>query len=223
VESDVALTCLLGMVESQKILRFLSCYPRLLTTTAWTLNVAGLRDSYGSAEGLVQMEVPDEHSLNAFAPLFAGEMSRWAKGENRSVRLAALALRLEYFKAEPIKITEGPMLEMERDRLRNEGDEAGAAAVDHVTVLTDGLRTLYASGDTDHAELVGKVIEIQPLPATEHIPAGMILTVEVLHEEHDAGTILPVYAFRPALGNYTPTLGDLVQGVVWLQVTLTEG
>ena len=73
LEGDVALTCLLGMVESEKALRFLSCYPRLLTTTEWKLNVTGITDAYGPAEGYVELEVPEEHAFNAFAPLFAIE------------------------------------------------------------------------------------------------------------------------------------------------------
>ena len=216
---SLALTCLVGVVSDEKMLRFLSCFPRLLVTEPWTLEVTELSEAYGFAEGMVVMEVEDGGELRAFAPLFGEERARWPSSGKLSVQLAGLALNLAIYPAEPFRITEGPLLALERERLRTENDPE-AETLDHVMVHADSLRTLYCGDENDHAGLVGRIERVTALESSGKIPGGWLLHIEVQPDERPSGRILPVYAFPPALGDYRPQVGDLVQGTVWVQVSL---
>lgn len=216
----IDLAVLLGVLPAEKRSVFLSAYAILMETRTWMLRVENISSDYGPFEGVVDMKAVSGALLRAFDPRFGENRDRWLCGQKSSVALAGLALRLEPFATEAIKVETGPLLDWERESLRAEGKTQEAAALDHVMVFTCGLRTLYC-GKNDHAAFVGCVQRIREIPAHDPLPAGWLLDIETVPDDGQPAEerVLPVYVFAPALGDYHPQTGDLVQGTVWLQAT----
>lgn len=219
----VELTALIGLLPNNKSLRFLSCYPTLRETRVWPLLVGRLSDSYGPFEGVVEFTLANGASLRAFDPRFGENRNHWRAGATQPVALAALALRVSPYDAAPIRITEGPLIEEERQRLHAEGRPDEAAALDHLTIYTDQLRTLYSGENHDHSAFVGRVDQVREIPARDPLPAGWLLDVELMPDEGQPPPerTMPVYAYPSALGAYRPQADDLIEGTLWVQAAPT--
>jgi hypothetical protein len=196
--------------------RVLSAYPNMKCYEEWVIRVDGVNNAYGAVEGCVEATASAEHSFNWFAPYFGIEARGWRLAEFLRVHLSALALKLAPYAAEPIIVTEGPLIEERRKELRAEGKIAQSKRKDlKLTVSTDQLRTLYSSFH-DHHAFVGKVVGkriIKPIPEFQ----GYILDVEVMPDPLVTGWKIPMYVFPNVLGDYEPKRGDLIQGTAWLQ------
>lgn len=215
--ASLCFVVLSGIDEERKLLNFLSAFPALTKTEEWVVNVEEVSAAYGHYEGVVCAKAAAGHGLKFFAPYFGTEADLWRRKGLARVALAGLALKLEKFAAEPIKITEGPLVEEAKRALRAEGKIAEADDPDfHVTVEMDRMRTIY-SLNHDHHQIIGRVMSataIKPLPQFQ----GWRLEIECMPDEAASGCRLPVFVFPPALSSETPPRkGDLVTGVVWLQ------
>jgi hypothetical protein len=212
-----------GIDEERKILNLLSAFPTLTKTEEWVVDLEEVSASYGHYEGVVCAKAAAGHWLKFFAPFFGIEADHWRKKGLARVALAGLALKLEKFAAEPIKITAGPLVEEAKRELRAEGKIAEADDPDfHVTVEMDRMRTLY-SLNHDHHQIIGRVMSataIKPLPQFQ----GWRLEIECMPDEAASGCRLQVFVFPPALGSDAPPRkGDLVTGTVWLQGSWITG
>lgn len=194
-----------------------SAFPSLAETTEWIIRVNRTHDPYGPLEGVVEGTTASGHTLQWFAPAFGAEVQHWQRGGLARVRLAALALQMARFTPEPLRISEGPIVEMHRSHLRQEGKFTEADAPDlSVEVILDDMRTLY-SDHHDHHAFVGRVMKSIPIRPHGTL-SGWMLELECLPLELTTGHTLPLYAFPPALPEgYTPATGDLVTGSAWLQ------
>lgn len=213
---------LVGMLPEQKVMHMLSSYPMFAGENVWQLKPTQLTSEYGLYEGCVSFELPWEAPLKCFCPLFGEESTQWKSATSEvAVKISALAMELKHYPAEPIRVDRGPLLEMERQSLRDEGKHAEADALDHIMVGTDALRML-AGGATDHASLVGKIVGLKKLEATDLMPSGYQLEVEALPDYGQDWRNITVFAYLPSLGAYVPKEGDLVQGILWLQARLVK-
>ncbi len=221
--SSLCFVVLSGVDEQRKQLALLSAFPTLTKTEEWMLKVNKVSAAYGHYEGVVCATAPSGHTLRFFAPYFGSEAGNWRKMGLARVALAGLALKLEIFPAEPMKISDGPLVEDAKSELRAEGKNEEADDPNfHITVEIDRMRTLY-SLNHDHHQIIGRVMAvtaIKPLPRFH----GWRLEIECMPDDAASGCRLPVYVFPPALGNEPPPRkGDLVTGVVWLQGSMISG
>lgn len=208
-----------AVCEKEKVLRMLSAFPLLSRTEDWVVQVDGVEDSYGPVEGVVLGTAASGHPLQWFAPRFGLEAKHWRRGGVVRVAVAALAVSLARFPAEPFRVSEGPMVEMERERLRQEGCHDEAEAEDlAVTVEMSSLRTLYSSFH-DHHQFVGEIVSVHPICPLPEL-RGWLLELVCLPDDLETGRVIPLYVFPPALEEgYEPQCGEVVQGVAWLQGT----
>jgi hypothetical protein len=221
--ASLCFVVLSGIDEERKLLNFLSAFPTLTKTKEWVVNVEEVSAAYGNYEGVVCAKAAAGHGLKFFAPYFGTEADHWRKKGLARIALAGLALKLEKFAADPIKITEGPLVEEAKRELRSEGkiDEADNPDF-HVTVEMDRMRTLY-SLNHDHHQIIGRVVAVataRPSPQFQ----GWRLEIECMPDKAASGCRLPVFVFPPALGSEPPPRkGDLVTGTVWLQGSWISG
>ena len=219
---DCEVMLIIGLLPEQKLMHMLSAYPAIAGENTWKLKLTQLTHEYGPFEACADFELPWEAPLKCFCPLFVEEKERWeAAAGSIEVNISALAIELKRFDAEPIKVDAGPLLELERKRLRDEGSTAEADALDHLMVSTDGMRTLFC-GNTDHASLVGKIVGLKKLEMTGMMLPGYQLEIEALPDYGQGWRNITTLAYLPALGAYSPKLDDLVQGVLWLQARLPQ-
>ena len=207
---------LVGMSADRQRNELVSAFPVLTETEEWIVQVNASLANYGPHEGMIEGDFSHGAPLRWFAPRFGLEREQWRHNGLACVALAALALRLEPFKAEPIIVKEGDMVKMERKRLREEGRVEESENPDlSVTVLIDQLRMFAATGYDNH-EFVGKIERVRAIQPRPEL-AGWIVDVEIHHDQPATGWRMPVYVFPAAAGDYRPKRGDLVQGIAWLQ------
>lgn len=214
---------LFGINEREKSLSLLSAFPAFARTMEWIVRVESVSSVYGPYEGLVCANAAAGHGLKFFAPYFGLETDHWRKAGLARVALSGLALTLEKFDAEPVRITEGPLVEDAKLELRAEGRDDEADDPDfHITVEMDRMRTLY-SLNHDHHQIIGRVVAVataRPSPRFQ----GWRLEIECMPDEAASGCRLPVFVFPPALGAASPPRkGDHVTGTVWLQGSWISG
>lgn len=217
--ASLCFVVLSGVNEQEGTLSLLSAFPELTRTEEWIVDVDGASADYGPYEGVVNATAAAGHGLCFFVPYFGLEAEHWKRQGLTRVALAGLALKLETFDAEPLRITEGPRVEEAKSELRAQGRDAEADDPDfHVTFYMDSLRSLY-SLNQDHHQIFGRVLSVTPVKPLPQF-RGWRLEVECMPDEAANGCRLPVYVFPPAIGSEAPPRkGDLVTGTVWLQGT----
>lgn len=219
----LSLLVLCGLNDHENSLSLLSAFPVFTRTMEWIVRVGNVSSAYGAYEGVVCAHAAAGHGLAFFAPYFGLEAEHWRRSSLARVALVGLALRLEKFDAETIRVTEGPLVENAKSELRAEGRGEEADDPDfHVTVEMDRMRTLY-SLNHDHHQIIGRVMSVataRPSPRFQ----GWRLEIECMPDKAASGCRLPVFVFPPALGPETPPRkGDLVTGTVWLQGSWISG
>lgn len=196
-----------------------TAYPVGCQRIPWTLQINGCSDAYGPHEGIICGETEDGRELQWFAPNFGAEATRWRSGGLAKVGLNAIALSVQPFVPQVYSIKEGPLVEIERRRLQEEGRHKEANDPDlSVSVSTETLRTLYCE-QNDHHTLIGEILKAEPV-ILEPDTHGWLLEVQCLPDDDitEAKPRLPVYVFELALMKGTPLKeGDLIQAAVWLQ------
>ena len=154
--------------------------------------------------------------LAFYDPLFLFCRDEYAKGQSFRFSVAALALTIREAEETAIEITQGGMLEMERQRLLRENPLADVESVKSVTIYVpaDASILLPINDTPEWSEYRGPVTRIEEF---ELLGERMLrLWTKVISGENRELTI-PVYASRLRLGDYQPAVGDSITGVAWLQ------
>ena len=169
-----------------------------------------------SFEGMAKAILRDATEVLFFCPLFQREKQLLSDHHRFVFGLGALAYSLRKADSE-ITITEGSMLEMERDRRK---DEPGfdPASLTSVTVITSQLRYFMDRKEGDF-EFQAPVEEVTPF--TSRFANGKILLIN-LRPEDAPPLFVKLYASDRVLKGYDPQVGDPVMGVAWLQGRILE-
>ncbi|MCH7228078.1 hypothetical protein [Haloferula sp. A504] len=218
-QASIRFRFLCGVASYDEPYDLVSAYPVLVRSSEWIVRIEQTTDSYGPYEGTVVAETASGHDLEFFATDFAERADSWKRTGLARVALVGLGLSMETYFSDPWIIREGPMVELRKQELRDEGRHAEADDPDfHLTVTSDRLRTLF-SDHHDHHMLIGKVRRvtgIRPRPEFQ----GWRLEVECLPDELPSGHCLVVYLFRAAwTEGAPPRKGQMIQGTIWLQGT----
>ncbi len=158
-------------------------------------------------------------SLSFFAPLYSSDPACHEDGQKYSFSLAALAYSLKKIQETEFTLTEEPALEIER-RCRQEQDpHADVADVKAVDFSIAQLRALiFRNGDSvdDAADAeFYTVVESLSFFVFEETDFCKMDVRFLLREGDELRTAL--YASEHVLSGYRPEVGDLIQGVLWLQ------
>ena len=171
-------------------------------------------------EGVYCDDDDDVCALAFYNPYFFAHADRYQPGETYPFLLAGLAYHLAPAVANEIVVTEGDILELERERIRREDPDADASAVTSVTVSIDGMRYLFP--DPACPDDVGFRTILEEVGFTEVLGMGVYrLRASFLHHARRP-LALYIYASETVLGDYRPAVGDRVEGTLWLQGRLAE-
>jgi hypothetical protein len=117
-----------------------------------------------------------------------------------------------------IVVTEGPMIEMERQRRLEEDPKADVSQINSVEVSLAELRCLLPSDKyPDDAEF-RTVIEQVGYFELEGIGIYFLRATLMRPDDNDFNGI--IFASESVLNGYTPKCGDSIEGVMWLQGAL---
>jgi hypothetical protein len=146
---------------------------------------------------------------------YAGS-SAYRPGQMLEVSLAAWAYTLQPISFHKFEIKEGPLWEMTGPRRLRDGEseEEAAQAVD--IQATGGSIILARLGDVapDEARYQGVISAVDTIEYDGQLVYR--LEIVVARSDDDAFT-LAVYVSEFVLNGYVPSLGDDVEGVLWLQ------
>ena len=170
-------------------------------------------------EGIVHGSCESGAAIDFFDPLFFLNRGKYEMGKTFEFSLAGLAYKLQKTTVDSIEVTEGPMIDMEKQRLLDENPNADVSNVTSVTVSLEGSCWLYPTKVPDDAEFRG-VIEDVGYFELEDVGFYRAKITLVADDDHPLAILL--YASELILNGYVPRKGDSVEGFVWLQGRLLE-
>ena len=200
--------------------QFVTTYPMCWDGAVNELEVHSLEtieeEDGDNFEGVVKAIMNDATEVSFFSPLFQREKQLLSEHHRFVFGLGAIAYSLTKADSE-ISITEGPMLDLERDRRK---DEPGfdPASVTSVTIITSQLRFFTNRKDGDF-EFQAPIEEV--IPFTSRFANGKILLIN-LRPQDAPPLFVKLYASDKVLKGYDPQLGDPIVGVGWLQGRVIE-
>lgn len=213
------LALIVGGIEEGSNLLW-SGYPVCVEGSDCQLVIDGIKSWENGIEGIIEAHVADGGMVYFFDPYFFLNKDRYVIGEEVKVKLGALAYMVQKSEQLEIEITEGPMLEIHRQRLLEDDPNADVASITSVPISMDGAAIYFPRGeDQDDAEVRFKVTDTARFTCADR-PfmrlSGMIM-------RPDSGDIsLNVYVSEQVLGEYVPQVGDNVEAVVWMQGYLAD-
>ena len=195
---------------------FVCCFPTLLDCAENELETFSTDpvedEDYGELEGLVTAITHDGTEITFCCPTWLAVRAAMEVGGRYKFGLAALAYTLERAVTE-IVLTEGSLFEMEKKRRMDEDPDFDSNTFTSVSVSTSELRMLFKreNGDIEFQSVIEEVTPFCSLGTS-----GFILLVNLAGGDRDRVAV-KLYATAKVLGDYTPTVGDSVMGVAWLQ------
>jgi len=166
-------------------------------------------------EGTIEGHFPEDGMVSFFDPYFFLNKVRYRKGEEVAVTLGALAYTL--YKAEHLElnITEGPLLEIHRQRMLEEDPTTDVSSITSVPISMDGAAIYFPRGeDKDDAEIRFRVEEVSCFSCAER---GFMQLTGAITRSESGEVKIHVYASEQVLNGYMPQVGDNVEAVVWMQ------
>lgn len=194
---------------------FWSGYPVCAEGSNCRLVIDEIRSWDNGIEGTIEAHVPDGGMVYFFDPYFFLNKDRYVVGEEVMVKLGALAYMVQKSEQLEIEITEGPMLEIHRQRLLEDDPNADVSLITSVPISMDGAAIYFPRGeDQDDAEVRFKVTET----ACFTCEGREFTRISGIVMRPDSGDVcINVYASEQVLGGYVPQVGDNVEAIVWMQ------
>lgn len=193
-----------------------SAYPVVLDGALTDVTVTKVEPWEYGIEGWVEGTVTNAGaSICLFDTMYFAGTDTVPEGAVVSYQLAGLAYSLRPIQLRSFEISEGAMWEMEKQRRLDEGESPEEASRPVELHMAGAAIFIPRNGDSrDEAEFQGV---IETIDTFEHDGQKVYRLEMVLMRPDDEEFRLPVYASERALDGYVPTLGDDVQGVMWVQ------
>jgi hypothetical protein len=172
-----------------------------------------------SIEGIIHGSYDGGGSVAFFDPLFFLNRDRYSAGQTYTFSMAGLAYVIRKTTDEFIDVAEGPLIELEKQRLLDEDPNADTSYVKSVRVSLEGACWLFPTKIADDAEFRGIAGEVGYFEV-EGIGFYRIKMTLMRADEKPFDAI--VYASEPVLKGYTPKIGDSIEGFLWMQGRLVE-
>ena len=213
----------LAVIESDSVKKsnFVStAYPYCFEGCSHRIKIEKLEpDADGGCEGIILGDFEGRASVAFFDPLFFLNQSNYKLGEEYTFSIAALAYMLRKTDQNTITITEGPLIEMEKERLLEENPNADESGVTSVELSIEKSCWLMPREIQDDFEYRGIVDSVQHFEIEGTNFYGIKSTLFVADESPFEGVI---YASEAILEGYIPQAGDSIEAVIWLQGRLLD-
>lgn len=208
------LVLVVGEIEEDSNLLW-SGYPVCADGIKCRIVIEAIKAWDNGIEGTIEAYIPEGGIISFFDPYFFLNKESYIVGKEVTVKLGALAYTLQKADQLEIQITEGPMLEIHRQRLLEDDPDVDVSAVTSVPISMDGSAIYFPRGDDgDDAEIRFKVTETDSFICAERSfkrVSGIIM-------RPDSGDVnIHVYVSDQVLGGYIPQIGDNVDAIVWMQ------
>jgi len=192
-----------------------SAYPVCADGIEYKFTIEKVLPFENGIEGIVKVAVPDGCDISFFDPYFFLNKDHYRVGELADIALCALAYSLHKSEQLELDISQGPLLELHRQRLLEKGSSLDVSTITSVPLSMDGAAIYLPKGeDADDAELRFKVEEIFQFDCAGR-PFHRLTGVVMRPDEREVK--IHVYVSDAVLDGYQPQIGDNVEGVVWLQ------
>lgn len=213
------LALIVGEIEEDSNLLW-SGYPVCAKGIECRLVIEEIKPWENGIEGVIEAYVPGGGLISFFDPYFYLNRDSYIVGKEFAVRLGALAYTLNKADQLEIQITEGPMLEIHRQRLLEDDPNVDVSSITSVPISMDGSAIYFPRGDVgDDAEVRFKVIETGNFTCAER----PFVSVSGAIMRPDSGDVnIHVYVSEQVLNGYVPQVGDNVEAVVWMQGFLSD-
>ncbi len=192
-----------------------TAYPFVRDGVAHDMEVTAINANMEFCEATLHCIDRKGVELSFFEPLYFMNRETLEVGRKYTFSMAAIAYSLSKLEDTELIITEGPSVEMERERILKEDPNADVSHVNSVKFHLGELRSLLphedASGDAEFQTVVEEVeyfdfdgIEICRMPVTFNLG-------------DDRDVKLNLHASESVLMGYRPRIGDSIRGTLWLQ------
>ncbi len=210
----------LGRMLDAKQMEICTAFPKLRTGTLVEFEVLAVREWMNGLEATAEVELNDEQKISFFIPDYYRDRKLIKADHNYSVELAGFCYEMNKFEPVTFNIDAGPLLEEHKARLRKEGKSDVIDSVPvHMTEDTNNLCRQIFSDVVDDIEFIGKIESVNTFKFWGNDCFEVIIK---FNEERYKGIKLPIYIGAHKLEDYTPKVGDTVQGVLWLQGILRK-
>lgn len=208
------LALIVGEIEKDSNLLW-SGYPVCAEGIECRLIIEEVKPWDNGIEGTIEAYVPEGGIISFFDPYFFLNKDSYVVGKEAFVKLGALAYTFQKADQLEIQITEGPMLDIHRQRLLEDDPEADVSSVTSVPISMDGAAVYFPRGESgDDAEIRFKVTATSRFNCSER--PFMCISGTIMRP--DSGDVnIHVYVSEQVLGGYAPQIGDNVEAVVWMQ------
>lgn len=200
---------------ADKLNKVQSAYPFLKEGVATDLEIVGIVKEKDEFEAELKCVTRQGTPLSFFSPLYGSDPHAFETGRKYEFTLAALAYSLKRNENPAFTLTEEPALEIEKRCRQEEDPHADVGDIKAVDFSMADLRALlFHADDADEAEFFTAVESVTYFTFEETEICKMDVRFRFRGEE-DLRTSL--YASAHVLAGYRPEVGDLIQGVLWLQ------
>lgn len=206
----INITMLLGKLPGDETREVNSFFPVARGAEECVLPVVELEEWETCLTGVVR-SVFGETKISFFDPLYAFRKTEYQFGVGYAFSLSGFLCSVQKAEDREWDITEGPLVEMEREK---------GQAVDSVKVYMKAdhpMLTGLFGEDTTHA-LQGYTLPVHAVKRTTFI-GEPIVQIETTLAENDNGETIPamLYAHLNMFSDYFPEPGDYIEGTLCLQ------
>ncbi len=158
-------------------------------------------------------------SISFFDPEFFKNRHIYESGKAYDFSVAGIAYVLKPAKQQSLTIDEGPILEMERERLLEEDPNADPNSIIPVELSLAEMRCLLPRELADDSEFRTVIDEAGYFEVEGHGVFRLRATMMIPDDHHFD---INLYASEAVLEGYRPKPGDSIEGVLWLQGRLAS-
>lgn len=209
----------LRRLDSDEPHELVSFFPVGVDGTPNTLRIVRFLEWSNHVEGQVEAATRDGKMVTFFAPNYISDKETLQPNCFYEVRLSAFVSELEKSGDVSWEIAEGPLLELERERLAEEDEYAEHSEVESVSLGLSPdaaiLEPLAASADEYHFYLKAGAVDWFVYNAAR--VCRIVCTLMKGCDEDDDEIKATLYAGEHVLNDYCPQEGDRIEGVLWLQ------
>ncbi|MBW7863227.1 MAG: tetratricopeptide repeat protein [Candidatus Hydrogenedentes bacterium] len=172
----------------------------------------------GSIEGQIECVTRSGRTVTFFDPYYMEERQKITAPCVCEFELCGFAQKIGPAENHEFEITDGPLVDMERERVRKEEPGRDPDEIQSVTIrVASELSYLIPTEKyPDECQFRGVIEDVEWF---DYYGLNMCrLCVDFnASDDHMDKISVSLYAGQHVLGGYTPVLGDSVEGVLWLQ------
>ena len=210
-----------GVGEATDSKEFWSGYPVCFEGKTNRLTIEEIRIDENGIEGWVEASTIDGRTVIFFDPYLFLNKDRYRIKESHNIVLSGLAMQFRKAEVDSFTVDKGPMIEIERQRVLEKNPGADVSQIKTVEISLKGS-TLYIPfpKEPGEGEFRATVLAVNFFICEGYEFCRVHMN---LHPEDEGPAVTyEMYVSGHVLNGYRPSVGDDVEGFVWLQGRLAE-